>query len=152
MRKFSKLVRSARSHIHIFFLNVSVLSFYCRLWRHAISNKRDYCIDCNYVCRFILWPENGRSLAHISYNFYSVGTFGGLAPPPPNTTKLATLLVVHSNARSGERINIMPSSVNQPWINFFKFGRKRPEKLFYLIYYWTKSNAILTKIKRIFEL
>ena len=36
-----------------------------------------------------------RSLAHMSYMYmiFFPGTFGGLAPPPPNTKKLATLVV-----------------------------------------------------------
>ena len=33
-----------------------------------------------------------RSLAQYKYIYYFVGTFGGLAPPPPNTKKLATLV------------------------------------------------------------
>ena len=58
-----------------------------------------------YVCRCILRPEIymllRRSLAslarayklHVYMIFFlSVGTFGGLPPPPPNTKKLATLL------------------------------------------------------------
>ena len=41
---------------------------------------------CEALARF------ARSLAHVSY-FLFVGTFGGLAPPPPpNTKKLATLV------------------------------------------------------------
>ena len=34
-----------------------------------------------------------RSLAHVSYMYIFPGTFGGLAPPPPHTKKLATLLL-----------------------------------------------------------
>ena len=86
MRKFSKLARSARSHIHIFPLNVSVLSFYCRLWRHAISNKRDYCIDCNFACRFILWPEKwALARAYKLQMFLSLHL--GVLPPPPQYQK-----------------------------------------------------------------
>ena len=43
-RKFSKLARSARSHIYIDFLNVSVLSVYITvvyIQRHTISNNRE---------------------------------------------------------------------------------------------------------------
>ena len=53
-----------------------------------------------YTCRCIWRPENtyiSEALAHayklhIHDFFFPVGTFGGLAPPPPNSKKLATLL------------------------------------------------------------
>ena len=58
------------------------------------------CIDCiciqmyceTWKCICFWGAHSLRSLAHIHVHFFSVGTFGGLAPPPPHTKKLATLL------------------------------------------------------------
>ena len=52
----SSLVPLAR--IYIDFLNVSVLSVYCRLYvHHTISNKKETVFDCIFLCRCNLRPE-----------------------------------------------------------------------------------------------
>ena len=58
------------------------------LWEAGVLGVRP---ENNIIC---FWGARSlRLLAHINYNF-SVGTFGGLAPPPPHTKKLATLLPI----------------------------------------------------------
>ena len=72
--------------------------------RHAISNKRE--LHWLYMCRCILRPEQicfwgARSLAHISYNFFSsVGTFGGLAPPPQYQEAGYATELTHANCNN----------------------------------------------------
>ena len=91
-QKKSKLAR-----IFMDFLDVSVLSIILSFM------MPHHCIGC--ICYYpdVFWDLKmhiflRRSLAHINYIeydfFFSVGRFGGLAPPPPtpNSIKLATLL------------------------------------------------------------
>ena len=90
MLKFSKL---ARSHTQCLYF-VIILS----IQRYAISNKRElHCVRADVFGDLKIYVSEAlarfaRSRIKISY-FFSVGTFGGLAPPPPpNTKKLATLV------------------------------------------------------------
>ena len=77
---------SVLSVIHIFFLNLGVLSFYCRKWRHALVIKGIIALILNYVCSF-LRPEN-EVLARAYKLLFSVHL--GVLPLPYQ--KLATLL------------------------------------------------------------
>ena len=63
-----------------------------------ISNKRElHCVRADVFGDLKIYVSEAlarfaRPRIKISY-FFSVGTFGGLAPPPPNTKKLATLVM-----------------------------------------------------------
>ena len=87
-KKNSKLALSARSQIHIIFFNVSVLSVHA-VYSPTISNKRE--LHWLYMYADVVWDLKiyiSEALArayklHVHDFFFSVGTFGGLAPPPP---------------------------------------------------------------------
>ena len=84
MLKFSKL---ARSHTQCLYF-VIILS----IQRYAISNKRElHCVRADVFGDLKIYVSEAlarfaRPRIKISY-FFSVGTFGGLAPPPPPIPK-----------------------------------------------------------------
>ena len=98
MRKFSKLTRSVRSHIHKF-LSMLVFCQYTIVYSAiTISNKRGLdwlytlCMQMyfeiwKYIC---FWGARSRNYKLHVHDFFFPVHLGVL--PPPNTKKLATLL------------------------------------------------------------
>ena len=101
----SSLAPLARIFIE-FFLNFSVLSVYNVVYS-AIPALIVYVCRCIFSHESIcFWSARSlRSLAQYMYIFF-VGTFGGLAPPPPhNTKRLATLLIPSHKSLEGHTVH-----------------------------------------------
>ena len=96
MRTFSKLARSARSHIHGFF-PMLVFCWYTVVYSAIPQVIKGNCNDC-IMYADVFWDLKlymflRRSLASLArayklhVHYFFVGTFGGLAPPPPPIPK-----------------------------------------------------------------
>ena len=149
MRNFLKL---ARSHIHKVF-SMLVFCRYAVVYIAIPQGIKGNCIDCKlYVYRCIVRHKNicfwgARSRIFIYIFFSSVGTFGGLPPPPPIPKSWLRYWVSVSFKRSAEfRVHCVV------WVSVLsKIGWKGLTtyltKIQFLRDYWTKSDGVSVKCK-----
>ena len=131
---------SSLAYIHRFFLlNISVLSvgvgilaFIAPYHSESILIKAN-CIDCTCRCIWrVLKIYVSEALArayklHV-HDFFSVGTFGGLAPPPPPPCKKAG----YATVLTGSYLKLIPSWRQDLVMQIFFFFFEKLSRYMYL--------------------